>query len=167
LLQKLVRSQIAESLVRADGAIGPFPMAQFPVELSELQRMGRDLIKLLGSECGALDGAVELWRTRREHEQVQAALLAGLLEFGGKLGTAVDLGGANGKRHAMGEGVEEVGGGGGASAAVGLQDVPARDQIAGGELLEHLRGIGRTSLVSTSTKSPSADTAYCLGLRTA
>ena len=34
---------------------------------------------------------------------MQAALLTGLLELGGELGAAVDLQGANGKRHAVGE----------------------------------------------------------------
>ena len=85
---------------------------------------------------GAFDGAVEFGRARGQHEQVQAALLAGLFELGGELGAAIDLHRANGKGHAVLQGVEELGGGWGGGAGVGLDHIPARDHIAGGELFE-------------------------------
>src|SRR6266566_4533650 len=72
--------------------VDPLPLSQLAVEFLHLQRAGRDLIKLLGvSPLGALDRAVELRRSRWQNEQAQAALLAGLLEVGGELGTAIHL----------------------------------------------------------------------------
>jgi len=50
---------------------------------------------------------------------------------------------------------------------VGLNHVPARDHIADGERFENYAGQGRTSRVSTYTRSPGCETAYCLGLRMA
>src|SRR5207248_9023522 len=84
--------------MRADGVVDFFPLAQFAVEGFHLQRAGGDLIELLGvGAVGALHGTVEFGRTRREHEQVQAALLAGLLELGGELTAAIDLQGEWGR----------------------------------------------------------------------
>ena len=88
------------------------------------------------SPLGALDRAVELGRSRWQNEQAQAALLAGLLEVGGELGTAIHLQSTDGKGHAVQQGFQELGSGRGGGPRVGLDDVPARDHIAGGELLE-------------------------------
>ena len=80
---------------------------------------------------------------------------------------AIALQRANGKGHATQQGIEERGGGEGGSAEVGLNHVPARDHIADGERFENYAGQGRTSRVSTYTRSPGCETAYCLGLRMA
>ncbi len=64
------------------------------------------------------------------------APLAGLFEVGGKLRAAVDLHCANGKRHALLPGVEELRRGLRGGTSVGLYDIPARDHVARGELLE-------------------------------
>lgn len=85
---------------------------------------------------GAFDGAVQFRRTRRENEQAEAALLAGLLELGGEFTTAVDLHGANGKRHSTLDGVEKMSGGGSGGAGVRFEHVPAGNNIAGGEMLK-------------------------------
>jgi len=117
--------------------VDPLPLSQLAVEFLHLQRAGRDLIKLLGvSPLGALDRAVELGRSRWQNEQAQAALLAGLLEVGSELGTAIHLQSTDGKGHAVQQGFQELGSGRGGGPRVGLDDVPARDHIAGGELLE-------------------------------
>jgi hypothetical protein len=87
-----------------DSVVDGFPMAQLAVEFFHLQRVGRDLIKhfRMGT-VGALDRAVEFGGAGREHEQVQTALLASLLELSRELRPAVDLQGAEGKGHAVGE----------------------------------------------------------------
>src|SRR5216110_2218263 len=90
--------------------VDPLPLSQLAVEFLHLQRAGRDLIKLLGvSPLGALDRAVELRRSRWQNEQAQAALLAGLLEVGGELGTAIHLQSTDGKGHAVQQGFQELG----------------------------------------------------------
>ena len=68
--------------MRADGVVDPLPLAQFAVERFHFQRTSADLIELLGvGALGALDRSIEFGRARREHEQVQPALLAGQLEL--------------------------------------------------------------------------------------
>src|SRR5437016_2808198 len=90
--------------------VDPLPLSQLAVEFLHLQRAGRDLIKLLGvSPLGALDRAVELGRSRWQNEQAQAALLAGLLEVGSELGTAIHLQSTDGKGHAVQQGFQELG----------------------------------------------------------
>ncbi len=88
--------------MRPDGVVDSFPLAELTIELFHFERANRDLVKLLGvSAVGALHRAVEFGRARRQHEQVQAPLLAGLFELGGELASAVDLHRANGKGHAV------------------------------------------------------------------
>src|SRR5260221_13565170 len=112
--------------MRTHGIVDLLPVAEFAIELFHLQRAESDLVELLGvSAVGAFDGAVEFGRTGRKHEQVQAALLTGGFELGGELASAVDLQSANGKGHAVQQGVEELGGSEGGSASVGLNHVPA------------------------------------------
>src|SRR6185437_11801684 len=112
--------------------------AQFAVEGGEAPIGGGDLMELLGmGAVGALDVAVELGRAGRKDEEAEAELLAGLLEVGGKLAAAIDLHGPDGEGHAGLEGGEELGGGGGGGAGADFEHVPAGDDIAGGELLEH------------------------------
>ena len=84
----------------------------------------------------ALDVAVELGRTGREFEQVDAAALAFGLEVGLELGASVDLDGFDGEGHVGLELVEEalcvVCGG----ASPGLGAGPLYDGVMGGELLD-------------------------------
>jgi hypothetical protein len=70
------------------------------------------------------------------HEQVLTALLASLFEVGGELRAAVDLHRANGKGHAVLQGIEELSRGLRRGARVCLENIPRRDHIAGGELFE-------------------------------
>lgn len=135
--------EVAEGLVRTHGVVDFFPLAEFTIEFFHLQRAGSDLIELLGvGAVGAFDGAVEFRRTWWKYEQAQAALLTGGFELGGELAAAIDLHRANGKGHAVQHGLEELGGGEGGGASVGLNHVPARDHIAGGELFEDHAGQG-------------------------
>ncbi len=91
---------------------------------------------------GALDAAIQLRGARGQDEEADAACLAGFLEGGLELGAAVDVDGADGEGHAGHEPVEEARGGGGCSAGVGFQHVPAGDDVAGGEVFEHDAGHG-------------------------
>ena len=96
------------------------------IELVHFPRAGRDLVKLLGvSTVGAFHGAIEFRGAGREHEQVEAVLLAGLLELSGELTAAIDLNGPDGKGHAVQQSLQELAGGESCGAAMGLDDVPA------------------------------------------
>src|ERR1700675_3202723 len=60
LEQELAGSEVAERLMRTHGVVDFLPVAQFAIELFHFQGTGRDLVKLLGvSAVGAFDGAVE------------------------------------------------------------------------------------------------------------
>jgi hypothetical protein len=129
--------------MRADGVVDFLPMTEFAIEFVHLQGTGRDLVELLGvGAIGAFDGAVEFGRARRQDEQMETALLTSLFELGRELGTAVDLHGADRKRHAVLQGVEELGGGLRGGAGVGLQHVPAGNHVAGSELFKDHAGNG-------------------------
>ena len=118
--------------MRADGVIDFFPVAEFAIELFHFERAVGDLVKLFGmGAVGAFHGAVEFRRAGRQHEQVQSTLLAGLFEVGGELRAAIDLQGADGKRHAVLQSVKELSCGLRSGARVGLNDVPARDDVRG------------------------------------
>jgi hypothetical protein len=85
LSQELLGSEVAESLVGADGVVSSLPVEQFLVELGDRERAGGDLIELLGrSAVGALDAAVQFGGARGQDEEADAALLASLFEDGGE-----------------------------------------------------------------------------------
>jgi hypothetical protein len=150
-----------------DGVVNLLPLTEFAIEFFHLQGAEGNLVELFGvSAVGAFDGAVEFGRAR-QHEQVQAALLTGGFELGCELASAIDLQRTDGKGHAVQQGVEELGGRCSGGASVGLDHVPARDDVAGGELFEDHAGQGTHVQVSTCTRSPGRETAYCLGLRMA
>jgi len=125
------------SLMRADGIVDFFPVAEFAVEFFHLQRAGRDLVELGVGAIGAFDGAVEFGRTWRQDEEVEAALLAGLFELGGELRAAIDLEGTDRKRHTVLQSVEELGGSlsGGASVRLPLA-LRAQDTLLLANLME-------------------------------
>lgn len=82
--------------MRADGVVDLFPLPELTIEFSHFQGAGRDLVELLGvGTVGTFNSAIEFGRAWRQHEQMQAALLASLFELGGELASAVDLHGAN------------------------------------------------------------------------
>src|ERR1019366_8016713 len=78
--------------MRADGVVDFFPLPQLTIEFFHLQGAGRDLVELLGvGTVGTFNSAIEFGRAWRQHEQMQAALLASLFELGGELASAGDL----------------------------------------------------------------------------
>src|SRR5208283_2170320 len=97
------------------------------------QRAGGDLVELLGvGAVGTFDSAIEFGRARGQNKQVQSALQTSLLELGSELRAAVDLYGANGEGHAVLQGIKELSCGLRGGASVCLEDIPARDHVAGG-----------------------------------
>ncbi len=104
---------------------------------------------------------------RGQHEQMQAALLAGLLELGSEFAPAIDL------RARMGKGMRccKVARNWAAVWAVarGCAWITSQRETTSRAVncWKATPGTGRTSKVSTCTRSPGRDTAYCLGLRTA
>src|SRR6266542_3276748 len=101
-----------------------------PVEIGNLVEL------LLVGPLRPFDAAVELGRSGREHVQADAALPAGLLESGHELAAAVHLDRPDGERHAGIDGAQEGSGAGRRGLTSDAEHVPARDDIAGGELLE-------------------------------
>lgn len=94
------------------------------------------LIEFFGvGTLGSFNVAIELGRAWRQHEEPDAALLAGGLEAGGKFAAAVDLNGPNGKGHALLQVGQKLHGTRGGGLPIDREDIPARDEIAGGELL--------------------------------
>ena len=123
--------------MRADGVVDSFLGAEFAIEFSHFQGAGGDRIELLGvGAVGAFDGAVELGRTGRQHQPMQSALRTSRFELGGELRAAVDLHGADVKRHAVLQRIEELSGGQGGGAGVGWDHIPAGNHVASGELFE-------------------------------
>jgi hypothetical protein len=80
--------------------------------------------------------AVELGGAWREDEELQITPLTGGFELAHELGAAVHLNGPDGEGRALLEGGQEVGGGAGSGYGVDLNHIPARYDVAGGELLE-------------------------------
>jgi hypothetical protein len=100
---------------------------------------------------------------RGPHQEAAGHWLQGSSHHPGTAGQrAVDLQRPDGKGHAVLQGVEELSGRLGGSAGVSLDHVPAGDHVAGGELLEDDAGQGTHMTVSTWTRSPGSDKAYCL-----
>ena len=96
---------------------------------------------------------------------MQATLLARRFELGGELRSAVDLHRPDGKRHAVLQGVSLAVK---AVARVWAWITSQRETTSRAvNCLKTTPGTGRTSRVSTSTRSPGSNTAYCLGFRTA
>jgi len=133
--QKLIRSQVAERLVRTDAVIRLFPGPQQSTMLGQHDRDFNDVIKLfLMGAVSALDVRIELRAARGEHKQVDTAGLAGAFKRGFELAAAVDLDPADRKPEA-GEVVREhvlrhpAG-----LTVVDGEDVLAADHIAGGEM---------------------------------
>jgi hypothetical protein len=124
-------------LVRAVTIVNVFPLAKRPVDLGEGGWECDDLVELLTvGAVGTLDVAVQLGGARWQDEEAEAAVPAGCLELGYELGTPVDLDRFDGEGHALKDRIQEAGRRVCGGAAVGLQYLPAAEDIAGGEVFE-------------------------------
>ena len=160
--------EVAEGLVGAHGVVDTLPSQQLPIQGSHLQGEVVDLIELLGmGALSPLHTTVELGGAGWEHEEPDTLLPAGFLETRLELRAPVHLDGVYWERHPVQYSIQESRGRVRGSPGVGLHHVPAGDHVSGGEVLQHHAGSGRTSRVSTWTRSPGSFTPYPLGLRTA
>ena len=137
------RCQIAKGLMGANGIVGRLPLALRRAKRREIQIAGIGFIELFGmGPVRPFDGPVELRGARRQDEQPNPLLVAGLFKGGGKLTAAIDLNGANGNRHPPLQRRKKLRGGEAGGAAVDLDDIPAGDDIARRELFEDHPGEG-------------------------
>ena len=90
---------------------------------------------------GALDAAVILGASGRQHEQGDAAPLAGGLELGHELAAAVDLHRLDIERRLADQAVEECRGAGGGGARIGAHAAKLRDRAHGLGLLDREAGL--------------------------
>ena len=105
--------KVTERLVRAHRIVDAFPSPEIAIEGGELKRARDDLIELLGMpSLRPFQVSIEFGGAGRQHEQAQAALLAGPFELGGELAASIDLDGLNRKRYPLPELAEKRGGGG-------------------------------------------------------
>jgi hypothetical protein len=126
-----------------EAVVDVFPLGEGTVERLDLQIAVVDIIELLDvSSVGSLDVSVELGGARGQDEEADTMVLTGLFKGGVELRAAIDLEGLDGEGHAQKERVEECGGGDGGGLGVGLDHVPAADNISSGEVLEHNAGQG-------------------------
>ena len=137
--EELKRGKVTESLVRAHGIVDAFPSPEIAIEGGELERVGDNLMELLGmGPLGGFDPAIELGRAGRQEEPAQAALLAVPFELGGELAAAVDLDGPQRERHSLFKRTQERARREGSRPPMRFDDVPARDDIATGKVFHHL-----------------------------
>src|SRR3989304_5400771 len=124
---------LAESLVRPVAVVNVLPFAEELADLGERGDRCETVVELpLVGPVGTLDVAVELGRARRKDEEFDAAFAAGVLELGHELGAAVDLDRPHWEGHALEDGIQKAGRGVSRGAAMGLQDLPAGEDVAGG-----------------------------------
>ena len=123
--------------MRAHRVVDALPDAKLAVERGDRPVEVPDLIEFL--RVGALrplDMTVQLWRARRQHEEPDTALLTGALELRLELRSPIHLDRPHWEGHARLDGIQEGGGGRGGGPGVHLEDIPAGDHVAGGEVLE-------------------------------
>src|SRR3990172_3258343 len=133
----LGRGEVAERLVRPDRVVGGLPRPQLGLERAEIGLGVGDLVELLGvGPVGALDRAVELGAARRQDEEGDAPRLAVRLELGHELAAAVDADRPDREGHPRREGIEDADRARRRGPPPELEDVPARHDVAGGELFE-------------------------------
>lgn len=114
--------QVAEGLVRTDGIVDSFSLPQFAVQGIEVQRIGVDLIELLGvGAVGTVNRAVE-FRRIEEAARTAAVRAAGRVARTRRRTSCRrrSVGRGWGKERAVLQGVEEIGGGLSGGAAVGV-----------------------------------------------
>lgn len=109
--EELGGSKLAKRLVGADVVVGVLPTAQVMGEAGDSRGGVRAVVELLAvGTVGTFDAAVELGAAGREFEEQDAVVAAGILELGHELGAAVDLDRPDGKRAALDECLERLGG---------------------------------------------------------
>jgi hypothetical protein len=128
--------------VRPVAVMDNLPAAEFSVDLFErVRQLGPAVELFLVGALRAFHMPVQLGRTWRKDEEVDAAILASGLELGHELGATVDLDRPDGKGHTGDERMKEAGRGVSRGAAMCLQDLPAAGDVAGSEVFESEAGV--------------------------
>ena len=134
--------RLPERLMRPVVVVEALEFGQLDVQGSDAQLAVVELVELVAAHrVGALDAAVVFWASGRQHEQFDAALLAGGLELGHELAAAVDLHRLEVERRLADEMVEESCGAGCGGARVGAHVAQLRDRAHGLELLDREAGL--------------------------
>ncbi len=128
-------------LVRAPDAGGSrcraLELGQLDVQGSDAQLAAVELVELAAAGgVGALDAAAAIGAFGRQHEQGDAAPLAGGLELGRGLAAAVDLHRLEVERRLADQMVEQLRGAGGGGVRVGAHAAKLRDRAHGLGLLD-------------------------------
>ena len=149
--------EVAEGLVGAHGVVDTLPSQQLPIQGSHLQGEVVDLIELLGiGALSPLHTTVELGGAGWEHEEPDTLLPAGFLETRLELRAPVHLDGVYWVADVF------------AVARVWASTTSQRETTSlAVKCFSTMPRSGRTSRVSTWTRSPGSFTPYPLGLRTA
>ncbi len=133
---------LSERLMRPVGVAEALEFGQLDVQRADAQLAVVELVELVAAgRVGALDAAIANGASGRQHEQGDAALLAGGLELGRGLAAAVDLHRLDIERRLADQVVQELRGAGGGGARVGAHIAKLRDRADGLGLLDAEAGV--------------------------
>ncbi len=133
---------LSERLMRPVGVAEALEFGQFDVQGADAELAGVELVELVAAgRVGALDAAVIFGASGRQHEQFDAAPLAGGLELGRGLAAAIDLHRLDIERRLADQVVKESCGAGGGGARIGAHVAKLRDRAYGLELLDAEAGV--------------------------
>ncbi len=128
--------------MRPIGVVEALEFGQLDVQGADAELAGAGLVELAAAGgVGALDAAVIFGASGRQHEQFDAAPLAGGLELGHELAAAVDLHRLDIERRLADQMVQELRGAGGGGARVGAHAAKLRDRAHGLEFLDREAGV--------------------------
>ncbi len=128
--------------MRPIGVAEALELGQLDVERADARLAAVELVELVAAHrVGALDAAVVFGASGRQHEQGDAALLAGGLELGHELAAAVDLHRPDIERCLADQMVEQLRGAGGGGARAGAHVAKFRDRAHRLEFLDAEAGL--------------------------
>ena len=136
LLDKLLGSEVAQGLVRADGIVDFFPGLELLIEGRHRPARLHHFVKLLPMRpLGPLHMPIQLRGPRREDKQPDLMVATRRLKVSRKLTPPIHLNRPDGKRHAAHQTLQKVLRGPRRCRAVRLHDIPPRQDIPPREVL--------------------------------
>jgi hypothetical protein len=134
------RGEAAKGSVRSVGGLEVLEAVEDGVDIIDVPGQVVDRIELIApSAVAAFDRAVHLRTFGRKHIEANGLVLAGSLELGHELRSAVDLDGLDLERHVAHELVEEDCSRSRGGAVEDLGHRPLGDRIVGGEVFDGFR----------------------------
>ena len=128
--------------MRPAGVVEALEFGQLDVQRADAQLAKVELVELAAAGgVGALDAAVIFGASGRQHEQFDAAPLAGGLELGHELAAAVDLHRLDIERRLADQVVQELRGAGGGGARIGAHAAQLGDRAHRLEFLDAEAGL--------------------------